>query len=210
MTRGVRRRRESVPDELRRCRSIGSYALQAAAGATGTKIGDRLERRRHRQHADDRAQPRARGHRLLRIRHDRRHASRSVSTSSQNGVTTSNASTRMANKVLTIVRWGEVRRRRSGSRRRGTTRTFTLNWTTNDANAVRHPLHRHRRLRHLRPASSTGRCGTTTGNADGRRASGSSPTSCSTRTAATRSRRPLPANHGRRRLRPRRHGLRRR
>ncbi len=58
--------------------------------------------------------------------------SRSVSTSSQDGVARPNASTRMANKVLTMVRWGEVVVAEADLSSWNDT-TFTLNWTTNDA-----------------------------------------------------------------------------
>ena len=55
-----------------------------------------------------------------------------MSTSSQDGAPTSNASTRMANKVLTMVRWGEVVVAEADLSSWNDT-TFTLNWTTNDA-----------------------------------------------------------------------------
>ncbi len=61
-------------------------------------------------------------------------SSRSVSTSSQTGVGTSNTSTRMANKVLTLVQWGETLVAEADLSSWNET-TFTLNWTTNNATA---------------------------------------------------------------------------
>ena len=60
--------------------------------------------------------------------------SKSVATASQNQANTSNASRRIANKALTIVRWGEVVLAEADLQSWDDT-SFTLNWTTNDANA---------------------------------------------------------------------------
>ena len=60
--------------------------------------------------------------------------SKSVATASQNGVTPSNASTRMANKVLTIVQWGETLVGEADLQSWNDT-NFVLNWTTNNATA---------------------------------------------------------------------------
>jgi hypothetical protein len=56
--------------------------------------------------------------------------SRSVSASSQHNNTTSNASTRMTNKALTMVQWGQVVIAEADLTSWDST-TFTLNWTTN-------------------------------------------------------------------------------
>ena len=71
--------------------------------------------------------------------------SRSVSTSSQDVVTTSNASTRMAAEGPDPGQWGEVAVAEADLSSWNDT-SFTLNWTTNDSALVRHPLHRHRRI----------------------------------------------------------------
>ncbi len=61
--------------------------------------------------------------------------SRSVAAASQTAqAVISNASTRMANKALTIVQWGEVLVAEADLQSWDAT-NFTLNWTTNDANA---------------------------------------------------------------------------
>jgi hypothetical protein len=60
--------------------------------------------------------------------------SKSVATASQTGVGTSNASTRMANKALTIVQWGEVTVAEADLQSWNAT-SFTPNWTTNNATA---------------------------------------------------------------------------
>ena len=110
---------------------VGSYAVQAAVGATGTKTATASN------DADPgnaftgamRAAPAGTAYFGFGMTDGT--TSRSVSTSSQDGVGTSNASTRMANKVLTMVRWGEVVVAEADLSSWNDT-TFTLNWTTND------------------------------------------------------------------------------
>ena len=60
--------------------------------------------------------------------------SRSVAAASQTGVGTANASTRMANKALTLVQWGETLVAEADLQSWDDT-NFTLNWTTNNATA---------------------------------------------------------------------------
>ena len=120
-----------VPDALGMS-VLGSYAVQAAVGATGNKTATASN------DADTgnthilaiRAAPAGTAYFGFGMTDGTR--SRSVSTSSQDGATTSNASTRMANKVLTMVRWGEVVVAEADLSSWNDT-TFTLNWTTNDA-----------------------------------------------------------------------------
>jgi hypothetical protein len=122
-----------VPDEFG-VSIIGSYAIQAAAGSTGTKTAtasnDTDTGNTHTIALN--AAPLGTAYFGFGMTDGTR--SRSVSTSSQTGVTTSNASTRMANKVLTMVRWGEVVVAEADLSAWDST-NFTLNWTTNDANA---------------------------------------------------------------------------
>ena len=110
---------------------LGSYTVQAAVGATGTKTATASN------DADPgntftgaiRAAPAGTAYFGFGMTDGTR--SRSVSTSSQDGAPTSNASTRMANKVLTMVRWGEIVVAEADLSSWNDT-TFTLNWTTND------------------------------------------------------------------------------
>ncbi|MEP6593303.1 MAG: hypothetical protein ABJC51_06400, partial [Acidobacteriota bacterium] len=60
--------------------------------------------------------------------------SRSVGAASQTGQSPSNASTRMANKALTLVQWSEVTVAEADLSSWDAT-NFTLNWTTNNATA---------------------------------------------------------------------------
>ena len=111
---------------------VGSYAVQAAIGATGAKTATASN------DADTgntytmalRAAPAGTAYFGFGMTDGT--TSRSVSTSSQDAVNNSNASTRMANKVLTLVRWGEVVVAEADLSSWNDT-TFTLNWTTNDA-----------------------------------------------------------------------------
>ncbi len=110
----------------------GSHAVQAAAGATGAKTATASN------DADTgnthtlalRAAPAGTAYFGFGMTDGT--TSRSVSTSSQDAVNFSNASTRMANKVLTMVRWSEVIVAEADLSSWNDT-TFTLNWTTNDA-----------------------------------------------------------------------------
>src|SRR5712692_5617965 len=60
--------------------------------------------------------------------------SKAVATASQNNVTTSSASRRVANKVITIVQWGQTVLAEADVTSMGVT-TFVLNWTTNNNQA---------------------------------------------------------------------------
>jgi hypothetical protein len=112
----------------------GNYALQAAAGATGTKTATAANDPDSGNTHTIALNPAPAGAAYFGFGMTDGTRSRSVSTSSQNGVTTSNASTRIANKVLTMVRWGEVVVAEADLSSWDDT-NFTLNWTTNDANA---------------------------------------------------------------------------
>jgi hypothetical protein len=133
MTQGYDVSSNNVPDALGMS-VIGSYAVQAAIGATGTKSAtasnDADAGNTHTMAL--RAAPA--GMALFGFGMADGTTSRSVATSSQDVVGTSNASTRMANKVLTLVRWGEVLVAEADLSSWNDT-TFTLNWTTNDANS---------------------------------------------------------------------------
>ena len=113
---------------------VGSYAVQAAAGATGTKsaVASNDADVANTHTLTLRAAPAGTAYFGYGMTDGT--ASRSVSTSSQDGVANSNASTRMASKVLTIVRWGEVAVAEADLSSWNDT-NFTLNWTTNDANS---------------------------------------------------------------------------
>ena len=113
---------------------IGSYAIQAAVGATGTKTAVAANDQDTGNTHTIALNPAPAGTAYFGFGMTDGTRSRSVSTSSQTGVTTSNASTRMANKVLTMVRWGEVLVAEADLSSWDDT-NFTLNWTTNDANA---------------------------------------------------------------------------
>ena len=121
----------------RRARHVDRRELHRAGRGwrDGNQDGDRIERRRHRErpHPRDRAAPAGTAYFGFGMTDGTR--SRSVSTSSQDGAPTSNASTRMANKVLTMVRWGEVVVAEADLSSWNDT-TFTLNWTTNDTAAT--------------------------------------------------------------------------
>lgn len=61
-------------------------------------------------------------------------ASGSGSSASQNGVATSNVARRMADKVITVVKWDQTLMAEADLQSWDTT-SFTLNWTTNDTSA---------------------------------------------------------------------------
>jgi hypothetical protein len=120
----------TVPDALG-ISVLGSYTVQAAVGATGNKTATASNDADTGNAHILAIRPAPAGTAYFGFGMTDGTRSRSVSTSSQDGVGTSNASTRMANKVLTMVRWGEVVVAEADLSSWNDT-TFTLNWTTND------------------------------------------------------------------------------
>lgn len=131
MTQAYDRSVNPVPDALG-ISIIGSYATQAATGATGTKTATVANDADTGNTHTLALNPAPAGNAYFGFGMTDGTRSRSVATSSQNGVTTSNASTRMANKVLTMVRWGEAVVAEADLTS-WDSNGFTLNWTTNDS-----------------------------------------------------------------------------
>jgi len=123
----------AVPDALG-ISVEGNYVLQAAAGLTGTKIATASNDTDTGNTHTLALRPAPAGNAYFGFGMTDGTTSRSVSTSSQVGGNKSNTSTRMAQKAMTLVQWGEVLVAEADLTSWDET-TFTLNWTTNDSSA---------------------------------------------------------------------------
>jgi hypothetical protein len=110
----------------------GSYVLQAAAGASGSKTATASNDTDTGNTHTLALRPAAASNVYFGFGMTDGTASRSVATANQIGGNKANTSTRIALKALTLVQWGEVTVAEADLSSWDDT-TFTLNWTTNDA-----------------------------------------------------------------------------